>query len=421
MRKYLGLIILLLCLTPAAAYADDINYNQSFLQVAVQQGEVAPYQSTKVIFGLRNASFTNLVDVPAGTKIYYWAERDGVYAPSMRLDESLVPEGIYTHETQYPGVYVMDGAALNKDISLSLFFTEGGDYTLRCAALPSSAFNIYNAYSYQTYQLKGSLADFSHIRVFPSPGESVSYMILSSQINGVTTASQVVYGNSELLYEKISVPAVSGDETRLTATLTRSDGNPVGAGVKVQATMQSGQVALKQSEGYTNSSGQVTFAFQGNPAPGDSIHIGVVGGLQASLPLYTYDYTPQKVRLDIGSKEMLVDGKRTPMDTAAVVVAGRTYLPYRSIGEVLGAKIDYNHTIRTITTYYQNKVITMTIGFNQYAINGHINHMDAVPYINSDGRTMVPIRFIAEATGYRVDAVAAANGTTLGVELTKVV
>ena len=61
----------------------------------------------------------------------------------------------------------------------------------------------------------------------------------------------------------------------------------------------------------------------------------------------------------------------------------------------------------------------MTIGYNHYAVNGTVYQMDAAPYINSDGRTMVPIRFVAEVMGYDVQAISGANGLTESVIFTR--
>ena len=57
----------------------------------------------------------------------------------------------------------------------------------------------------------------------------------------------------------------------------------------------------------------------------------------------------------------------------------------------------------------------MTIGSTSYTVNGTPQTMDAEPYINSDNRTMVPLRFLAEALGCDVTPQYAADGTTSGV------
>ena len=43
--------------------------------------------------------------------------------------------------------------------------------------------------------------------------------------------------------------------------------------------------------------------------------------------------------------------------------------------------------------------VEMTIGQENYTVNGKTQTMDSVPYVNSDDRTMVPLRFLGEAIG----------------------
>ena len=68
-------------------------------------------------------------------------------------------------------------------------------------------------------------------------------------------------------------------------------------------------------------------------------------------------------------------------------------------------------------------IITLTIGQTTYAINGVTHHADAAPFI-SDGRTMVPLRVVAEALGAEVDwigetrtATIVGNGVSLALPL----
>lgn len=55
------------------------------------------------------------------------------------------------------------------------------------------------------------------------------------------------------------------------------------------------------------------------------------------------------------------------------------------------------------TTGIDNKIIKFAIGSMQATLNGSTVSLDAAPYINSSGFTMVPLRFIAEALDVRVE------------------
>lgn len=62
--------------------------------------------------------------------------------------------------------------------------------------------------------------------------------------------------------------------------------------------------------------------------------------------------------------------------------------------------------------------IVLTIGSSSYTVNGAVRTMDTQPYVNSDGRTLVPVRFVAEALGAQVDWSAKAGGATDKVYIT---
>ena len=121
------------------------------------------------------------------------------------------------------------------------------------------------------------------------------------------------------------------------------------------------------------------------------------------------------LQLYIGSNNYTVNGISYIADTQPVVRNGRAYIPYRLLAEALGGAVDFDNTTQTITTVYGGTSIHMTIGSTSYTVNGTPQTMDAEPYINSDNRTMVPLRFLAEALGCDVTPQYAADGTTSGV------
>ena len=87
---------------------------------------------------------------------------------------------------------------------------------------------------------------------------------------------------------------------------------------------------------------------------------------------------------------------------------GRTMVPARFIAEKLGAQVEYNGQSKTISILMNDTVIKMTIGSNTYTVNGVKRTMDAAAEIKAcgdgsgNGRTMVPMRFVADALGKAV-------------------
>jgi len=103
---------------------------------------------------------------------------------------------------------------------------------------------------------------------------------------------------------------------------------------------------------------------------------------------------------------ILIDGTPLTMDVAPFIQDGRTFVPFRAIGEAFG-DVDWDNDTRTASIDLPNgTIISMTIGEPAITItdtNGNISTIqsDAAPIIQ-DGRTMLPVRGLAEAAGFEV-------------------
>ncbi|MDR2166306.1 MAG: serine hydrolase [Clostridiales bacterium] len=98
-----------------------------------------------------------------------------------------------------------------------------------------------------------------------------------------------------------------------------------------------------------------------------------------------------------------LNGNALEFDVAPVMVNDRVLVPMRAIFEALGAEIDWNEQNQTITaTLYNGNIVSLTIENYLAAVNGEYFHLDVSPQIIND-RTLVPIRFVAEATGASAD------------------
>jgi hypothetical protein len=97
-----------------------------------------------------------------------------------------------------------------------------------------------------------------------------------------------------------------------------------------------------------------------------------------------------------------IDNREIYFDVSPVIENGRTLVPLRSIFESLGLKVTWDDKTRTVTGTKEDLIITLQIGNNKATLNGHEIELD-VPATIKDGRTLVPVRFIAESTGYNVD------------------
>jgi hypothetical protein len=109
------------------------------------------------------------------------------------------------------------------------------------------------------------------------------------------------------------------------------------------------------------------------------------------------------LKLTIGSTTTDSNDMSTLLDLAPYIFNGRTMVPFRYIGESLQAEIQFSSdpmTKKVIEVRYtkENIVIVLHIGKNTAYVNNQAVTLDAVPSI-VNGRTMVPLRFIAEELG----------------------
>jgi Copper amine oxidase N-terminal domain. len=102
------------------------------------------------------------------------------------------------------------------------------------------------------------------------------------------------------------------------------------------------------------------------------------------------------------SINVVLSGKKLEFDVAPTVINGRTVLPVRTIFEELGLGVEWDGNTRTITGTKDGLVITLQIDNKEAKVNDKTVILD-VPATIIDGRTVVPGRFVAEATGADVE------------------
>lgn len=98
---------------------------------------------------------------------------------------------------------------------------------------------------------------------------------------------------------------------------------------------------------------------------------------------------------------VMIDG--SPMgfvDQPPVDQAGRIFVPMRAIFERLGATVVYDNG--TINATRDRRTVSLTIGSPTATVNGQQLQLDSPPF-EIAGRTLVPLRFVSQALGARVD------------------
>jgi len=95
---------------------------------------------------------------------------------------------------------------------------------------------------------------------------------------------------------------------------------------------------------------------------------------------------------------IVIDGKRVSADVAPTMENGRTLVPVRVISEGFGAKVGWDAGAQKVTVKSAAKDVALTIGSKNVTVNNAGKTLD-VPAKIVNGRTMVPLRFIGEVLG----------------------
>jgi len=116
--------------------------------------------------------------------------------------------------------------------------------------------------------------------------------------------------------------------------------------------------------------------------------------------------TSTTIVLQIGSKNMYVNGKLVILDSVPIVRNDRTLLPIRFVAEALGAQVGWDEAQQKVTIQDSKTKIEMWINKPTAIVNGKTVYIDPANYkvvpILVNGRTMLPVRFVSESLGAQV-------------------
>lgn len=113
----------------------------------------------------------------------------------------------------------------------------------------------------------------------------------------------------------------------------------------------------------------------------------------------------KKSALKGNSKNMMlvfINGEEMLTDVPPVVKYNRTLIPVRALMTALGAQVTWDQATKTITVIKGSIKIVLKLDSNIVLVNGKEVKID-VPASSYNGRTVIPLRFIAELFGQDVE------------------
>ncbi|MDD3766217.1 MAG: copper amine oxidase N-terminal domain-containing protein [Eubacteriales bacterium] len=138
--------------------------------------------------------------------------------------------------------------------------------------------------------------------------------------------------------------------------------------------------------------------------PGDN-QAGAPGGSNAPSDEGQLEF-PFSIYLFINSADATIYQKNFEkiqyrLHTVPFIYEGRTMVPLRFVAEALGATVGWNEEDSSVSITSSNLIISLWLGEQQAIVNGEIYDLDVAPF-TKDSYTMVPLRFISENMGMYV-------------------
>ncbi|MDF9409972.1 MAG: hypothetical protein A4E52_00002 [Pelotomaculum sp. PtaB.Bin013] len=100
--------------------------------------------------------------------------------------------------------------------------------------------------------------------------------------------------------------------------------------------------------------------------------------------------------------KVLLNQNPLEFDVPPIIEDDHTLVPLRAIFEAIGAEVNWFPDTQTVIATKDNKIIKFIVGNNTASINGTDVQLE-VPSIIIKNSVMVPLRFILEALGYKVE------------------
>ena len=117
-------------------------------------------------------------------------------------------------------------------------------------------------------------------------------------------------------------------------------------------------------------------------------------------------YEGSKIILKIGDTTAWIGSNIYKLESPPFIKEGRTFVPLRFIVEGLGGKVEWYDEERKIVVKFEDNTLTLWIGKREALLNNETVFIDSenenIYPIILNGRTFIPLRFVAESLGFSV-------------------
>ena len=158
--------------------------------------------------------------------------------------------------------------------------------------------------------------------------------------------------------------------------------------------------------GFIDKTGKEVIPFVFNTARNFFDGLAAVGVLDEETWEMKYGFITTAVEPAPADVTVTFNGSPLTFDVAPQIIfaTGRTMVPLRAIFEAMGATVAWDGITQTATAVKDDTTVILTIGDNSPTINGVVSTIDQPAILVEEvGRTLAPLRFVAEAFGGTVE------------------
>ena len=375
---------------PCIAFAADVDYQQC--EVFTKDTSAHTGESISIQFSFDGQLNQSNVTTP---DIYIWFVKDGANAPSLSVTSSYPKDAL--------GIFHISSAQVEEGTEYYFQFSNTGRYAVEAAFCDPSQVSGSTSQKIANVEKKLSSTSLVGVETSSSAGE---YQLV---VNGVT------YANGA----SIALPGLTANNVDYEIKVKVLDAQKRAVpNAKLKIECSNGALNFNKTSAIADALGTTTFQVSTNRTGEYKVYITCTGiGMtdnSTTTPATPTDSTTSKVLLTIGSSSIIVNGNSKSIDAAPEIKYDRTYVPFRALAEAFDATVRYDASTKIITAQREKSTVVMTVGSRTYTINGISKTADTVPYLTNN-RTMVPVRFFAEAFGSQVTPRYDASGATTSV------